>query len=103
MEVWTRLCALARTILTHFLCGEPCPCVMGEGESALQGKMGAASRHQPLAAGAGWWARVIWSESCCTMVLACGTVTCLSSLPWYPLLLLKAEGVSSPEFPPLLP
>lgn len=25
-----------------------------------------------------------------------------SSLPWYPLLLLKAEGVSSPEFPPLL-
>lgn len=29
---WTRLCALAQTVLTHHLCGEqPCPWVVGEG------------------------------------------------------------------------
>lgn len=55
-------------------------CPGREGESALQGEMGAASRHHPLAAGAGW-ARVTWGERCCTMVLACGTVPCLSIFP----------------------
>lgn len=55
-------------------------CPGKEGESALQSEMEAASRHHALAAGAEW-GRVIWSERCCTMVLACGTVPCLSIFP----------------------
>lgn len=45
---------------------------------------------------------MLWRERCSLMVLACGTVPCLSLfLARYPHLLLKAEGVSSES--PLLP
>lgn len=100
MEVDQAVCSGSDCPHPPSLWGAALPLGCGRGgESALQSEMGAASRH-PLAAGA-VGTEVLWNERCCTMVLACGTVPCLS-LPRYPLLLLKAEGVSSPESPPLL-
>lgn len=78
---WTRPCALAQTVLTHLLCGEqPCLWVVGEGVKVPCRVRREQPAGIPLAAGAGF-ARVMRSRRCCTMVLACGTVPCLSILP----------------------
>lgn len=81
MEVDQAVCSGSDCPHPPSLWGAALPLDRGRGgESALQSKMGAASRHHPLAAGAGW-ARVIWSERWCTVVLACGTVPYLSIFP----------------------
>lgn len=102
MEVDQAVCSGPDCPHPPSLWGAALPLGRGRGdESALQREMGVASRHLLTAEGAG----VLRSERCCTMVLACGTAPCLSILPAqvrYPLLLLKVEGVSSPESPPLL-
>lgn len=103
MEVDQAVCSGSHCPHPPSLWGVALPLGHGRGgESALQSKMGAASRHHPLAAGAGW-ARVIWSKRCCTVVLACGTVPCLSTFPAL-VSLAFAEGGGNffSESPPLL-
>lgn len=72
--LWLRLSSA-----TFSVGSSPAPGSWERGESALQSERGAASRH-PLAAGAGW-AGVLWSERCCTVVLACGAAPWFSIFP----------------------
>lgn len=86
MEVDQAVCSGSDCPHPPSLWGAALPLGRGRGgESALQSKMGAASRHHPLAAGAGW-ARVIGARDAALWSLPVVLYPVSpSSLPWYPL------------------
>lgn len=102
--MWTRLCAVAQTVLTH-LCGkQPWPPGCGRGSEVPCRTRWEQLVVIPPSAGAGWTG-VFWSKRCCAPAWSLPVVlypVSPSSLARYPQLLLKAEGVSSPTSPLLL-
>lgn len=83
MEVDRAVRAAAQALLTHLLCGKQlCPTSRGRGgESALQSVMGAASGHPCGCRDKMDWDLLQREMLSSGVVLACGTVSCLSLLP----------------------